>query len=114
MSPWPTAACFVSWLALCPDNDISGGRVLWKGMRIVKNRAGQRFRMATSSLHHSQTPLGNYLRRMKTKLGPAATITATAHKIAVQLAPPSVLLGNLYREAELSRIYAAGSNGTSL
>jgi hypothetical protein len=24
------------------------------------------------------------------------------------------LLGNLYREAELSRIYAAGSNGTSL
>jgi len=24
MSRWPTAACFVSWLALCPDNDISG------------------------------------------------------------------------------------------
>ena len=83
MSRWSTAACFVSWLALCPDNDISGGRVLWKGMRIVKNRAGQMFRMAASSLHHSQTPMGNYLRRMKTKLGPAAAITATAHKIAV-------------------------------
>lgn len=83
MSRWPTAACFVSWLALCPDNDISGGRVLWKGMRIVKNRAGQMFRMAASSLHHSQTPMGNYLRRMKAKLGPAAAITATAHKIAV-------------------------------
>ncbi len=25
---WPTAAHFVSWLGLCPDNDISGGRVL--------------------------------------------------------------------------------------
>ena len=31
MSRWPTAAHFVSWLALCPDNDISGGRVLWRG-----------------------------------------------------------------------------------
>jgi transposase len=31
MSRWPTAAHFVSWLGLCPDNDISGGRVLWLG-----------------------------------------------------------------------------------
>jgi len=31
MSRWPTAGQFVSWLALCPDNDISGGRVLWRG-----------------------------------------------------------------------------------
>ena len=83
MSRWPTAARFVSWLALCPDNDISGGRVLWKGVRLVKNRAGQMFRMAASSLHHSQSPLGNYLRRLKAKLGPAAAITATAHKLAV-------------------------------
>jgi hypothetical protein len=28
MSRWPTAGHFVSWLGLCPDNDISGGRVL--------------------------------------------------------------------------------------
>ncbi len=35
------------------------------------------------SLHHSPTPLGNYLRRMKAKLGPRAATTATAHKIAV-------------------------------
>jgi transposase len=33
MSRWPTVGQFVSWLALCPDNDISGGRVLWRGMR---------------------------------------------------------------------------------
>src|SRR5450631_4942020 len=26
MSRWKTAGHFVSWLALCPDNDISGGR----------------------------------------------------------------------------------------
>jgi transposase len=83
MSRWPTAGHFVSWLALCPDNDISGGRVLWRGMRRVRNRAGHLFRLAAYSLHHDETPLGDYLRRMKSKLGPAAATTATAHKIAI-------------------------------
>ena len=35
--------------------------------------------MAAYALHRSLTPLGNYLRRMKVKLG----LMATAHKIAV-------------------------------
>jgi len=69
MSRWKTAACFVSWLALCPDIDISGGRVLWRGTRKAHNRAGQLFRMAAYSLDRSATPLGDYLRRMKAKLG---------------------------------------------
>ena len=83
MSRWPSAAHFVSWLALCPDNDISGGKLLWRGARRVKNRAGHLFRMAAYALHRSLTPLGNYLRRMKAKLGPQAATMATAHKIAV-------------------------------
>lgn len=83
LSKWPSANHFASWLALCPDNDISGGRVLWRGTRKVKNRAGQLFRLAAHSLHHSLTPMGQFLRRMKSKLGPAAATTATAHKIAV-------------------------------
>jgi transposase len=83
MSRWPTAAHFVSWLGLCPDNDISGGRVLWKQVRHVKNRAGQLFRLAAHSLHHEESELGDYLRRMKSKLGPEAATTATAHKIAI-------------------------------
>jgi DNA-binding protein YbaB len=83
LSQWPTAGHFASWLNLCPDNDISGGKTLWRGMRTVKNRAGHLFRLAASSLHHSPTPMGNYLRRMKAKLGPSPAITATAHKIAV-------------------------------
>ena len=48
----------------------------------MKNRDGQMFRLAAHSLHRSPTPLGNYLRRMKAKLAPAAATTATAHKIA--------------------------------
>ena len=83
MSRWPTAAHFVSWLGLCPDNDISGGKVLWRGARRTKNRAGTLFRMAAHSLYRDQSPIGNYLRGMKAKLGPTAATTATAHKIAI-------------------------------
>jgi transposase len=35
VSRWPTGRHFASWLALCPDNDISDGHVLWRGMRKV-------------------------------------------------------------------------------
>jgi hypothetical protein len=83
MSRWGSAAQFTSWLSLCPDNDISGGRVLWKGIRKIKNRAAQLFRLAAHSLYRSDSPLGNFLRRMKSKLGPAAATTATARKIAI-------------------------------
>jgi hypothetical protein len=38
MSKWPTAGHFVSWLALCPDNDISGGKLLWRGTNGEKPR----------------------------------------------------------------------------
>jgi len=55
MSRWLIAGHFVSWLALCPDNDINGGKLLWRGARRVKNRASRLFRMATFSLHHSPT-----------------------------------------------------------
>jgi hypothetical protein len=83
MSRWRTSGQFASWLALCPDNDITGGWVVWKGMRKVHNRAGDLFRLAAYSLHHDQSPLGDYLRRMKSKMDAPAAITATAHKIAI-------------------------------
>jgi transposase len=82
-SRFPTSGHFASWLGLCPDNDKSGGQVLWTGVRRVNNRAAQMFRMGASSLHHNASPVGDFLRRMKAKLGPAAGITATAHKIAI-------------------------------
>jgi transposase len=83
MSRWVTAAHFTSWLSICPDNDISGGRVLWKGTRNFKNWAAQSFRLAAHGLHRSPTPLGDFLRRMKAKIGPMGAITATARKIAI-------------------------------
>jgi hypothetical protein len=82
MSRWRSAGEFASWVALCPDNDKTGGRVVATGVRQVKNRAAQLFRQGASSLERSSTALGAYLRRMKAKLGPEAGITATAHRIA--------------------------------
>lgn len=81
VSAFPTVAHFVSWLGLCPDNDISGGR-WWRGVRKVHHRAGQLFRQAAASLHHSQSCFGAFLRRMKAKLGPLGATMATARKIA--------------------------------
>ena len=82
MRRWPSGGEFVSWTALCPDNDKTGGQVVWTGIRQVQNRAGQLFRQAANSLHHSQSHMGAHLRRMKAKLGSEAGIVATAHKIA--------------------------------
>jgi hypothetical protein len=39
--------------------------------------------MAAYSLHHDKSPMGDYLRRMKSRLGPVGATTATAHKIAI-------------------------------
>jgi hypothetical protein len=71
MFRWAAAAHFVSWLALCPDHDITGGRVVWRGKRKAHNRAGQLFGMAAYALDRSPTPLWeDCLRRMKAKIGP--------------------------------------------
>ena len=83
MSRWPTAGHFVSWLALCPDNDITGGRVAWRGMRRVHNRAGELFRMAAYSLHHDQTPAGRLPSPDEKQTRTPGATTATAHKIAI-------------------------------
>jgi transposase len=71
-----------SWLGLCPDNRVSGGKVLSVKTRKVKNRAATALRMAAQSLHRSQSYLGHFYRRMRAKLGAPKAITATAHKLA--------------------------------
>jgi len=53
MSRWKTEAHFASWLGLCPDNRISGDKVLGRGTRHVINRAATALRMAATSLLRS-------------------------------------------------------------
>jgi transposase len=77
-----SASAFASWMSLCPDNAISGGRVLWVGTRKVNCRAATALRMVAQSLHHSKSVLGDFYRRMRAKLGAPKAITAAAHKLA--------------------------------
>ena len=67
LSKFRSAAAFSSWMGLCPDNDISGGKILWNGTRKVKNRLAAALRMAAQSLHGSQSALGEFYRRNASK-----------------------------------------------
>ena len=51
--------------------------------RHVNNRAALAFRMSANALFRSQSPLGDFFRRMRAKLGAPAAITAAAHKLAL-------------------------------
>src|SRR6266403_2572107 len=82
MSKWEDEHHFVSWLRLCPDNRISGNKVLGKGRLPTNNRASIALRMAASTLRQSNTYLGAQCRRFRTKLGAPVAIKAMAAKLA--------------------------------
>lgn len=83
MSPFPTEKHFSSWLGLCPNNRITGGKVFSSRTRKVQNRVALILRVAAQSLHRSKTALGAYYRRMRARLGAPKAITAAAHKLAI-------------------------------
>jgi transposase len=82
MSRWPTEKHFAAWLGLGPLHKISGGKILSRKVRPSANRAAVALRLAASCLHHSQSALGAFFRRLKARLGPPKAIVATAHKLA--------------------------------
>jgi hypothetical protein len=83
MSRWSDEHHFASWLGLCPDNRITGGKVIRRGTRRVVNRAATALRIAATTLRRSQSYLGAQYRRFRGKLGAPKAITATAHKLAI-------------------------------
>lgn len=82
MARFPTAKDFCSWLGLAPHNDISGGKVLRSSTLKTHNRAGQAFRQAAAAVSRADCAFGAFYRRLKSRLGPAQAMVATAHKIA--------------------------------
>ena len=82
MSPWKSSKHFTSWLGLSPHNDTSGGKVLRSHTRKSTNKVAKALRMSAYALTHSQSALGAYYRRMKSRIGAPEAITATAHKLA--------------------------------
>ena len=82
LSKFPSVNHFCSWLGICPNNKISGGRILTSKTRPGSNRAAQALRLAAQALWRSQSYLGHYYRRMRARHGTPKAITATAHKLA--------------------------------
>ena len=82
MSKWETENHFVSWLRLCPDNRISGEKIIGKGRLPTNNRLTTALRMAASTLRQSDTYLGAQFRRLRTRLGAPIAIKAMAAKLA--------------------------------
>jgi transposase len=84
LSKWETEKHFVSWLNFCPNNKITGGKLI--SSTVLKKKAGnaaQAFRAAANSLQKSNHWLGEYFRRMKRKGGNKYAIIAVARKLAI-------------------------------
>ena len=82
MDKWKTENHFVSWLRLCPDNRISGDKVIGKRRLPTNNPVNVALKMAASTLRLSKTYLGAQFRRLRTRLGPPIAIKAMAAKLA--------------------------------
>lgn len=82
LSCFPTPEHFCSWLGLCPNNKISGGKILSSKTKPGSNRVAQGLRMAAQSLLRSRSYLGGFYRRLRARFGAPKAITATAHKLA--------------------------------
>ena len=96
-----SASAFASWLTICPNNKISGGKVLSKQTRKTKSRSAAALRMAAQSLHHNKSALVNFYRRMRSVHGAPKAIVATAHKLA-QIIYHLVTTGQEYDESRFA------------
>lgn len=76
-------ARFVSWLHLCCNDRITGGKKIWRKAPNVKaNRASQIFRLCAQSQARAQNWIGAFFRRKQAHLGFAGAVKATAAKLA--------------------------------
>jgi len=83
LSKWKNEKHFVSWLNLCPNNKISGGKLISsKLFNKHPNPASQAFRHAANTIQRSDNWLGEFFRKKKKKGGNKYAIVATANKIA--------------------------------
>ena len=82
MRRWQSEKHFTSWLALAPNNKVSGGRLLSSRTPPSANRAAVILRRCAMSLGRTSTALGAFYRRLAARVGKAKAITATARKLA--------------------------------
>jgi transposase len=83
LSKWPTEHHFASWLGLCPNRKITGGRVKSSRTRKVINRASTALRLAALAVGRTSSAIGAFYRQKRAALGAPKAITATAHRLAI-------------------------------
>ena len=84
LSAFPTAKQFVSWMCLCPNKKVTGGKVISSRTGKNKSRLKQAFKQAAIGLAKKRNnPLSHYYRRMAARHGKGTAITATARKLAI-------------------------------
>jgi hypothetical protein len=83
-SKFPSAKHFCSWMALSPNNKVSGGKILSSKTSHHNNRLAQAFRRAANAIGNMKKgALNQFFRRIAYRYGRMAAITATARKLAV-------------------------------
>ena len=86
LSKFPSAKHFVSWLALCPNKKVSGGKVLSSKSRKNKGRLAHAFRQAANAVgNQKNTYLSEFFHRLAYRKGRKTAIMATARKLAIIL-----------------------------
>ena len=82
MTKWSSYKNIAAWCNVAPNTKITGGKIISSKMQKKKNRAGPVLRMSASGLSKSKSPMGDYARKMKSRLGKNAGVVAIAHKLA--------------------------------
>jgi transposase len=82
MGKWQTAKQFAAWLNLAPNTKITGGKIISSKMMSKDNKAGLCLKQAASCLSTNKTPIGDYYRTLRARLGGKGAVIATAHKLA--------------------------------
>jgi hypothetical protein len=82
ISKFKSAKHCASWLGLCPETKISGGKVLSAATKRTANKAAQALKMAAANLRNSQSALSAYYRWLCGRMDKGKAITACAYKLA--------------------------------
>jgi transposase len=82
VSRFPTEKHFASWLRLCPPQNESNQTKRRHRNRKGTNRLTLALRMAAQAVGRTNTPLGLFYRRIRSRIGGLGAVKATAHKLA--------------------------------
>jgi transposase len=82
VSRFATEKHFTSWLRLCPPQDESNNRRTRRGRRRGASRVTNALRLAARTVGKTNTPLGSFYRRIRSRIGGLGAVKATARKLA--------------------------------